>query len=43
MHKCKFCNAEFNKSNLIASHVRWCNLNPNRKKKNKKNTSPTWH
>jgi hypothetical protein len=33
MYKCKFCEKEFEKNNLVAGHVRWCNLNPNRVKK----------
>lgn len=40
MYKCKFCNADFNKSNLIAGHVRWCDLNPNRKKRTKRIPHP---
>ena len=30
MYKCKFCEKEFEKNNLVAGHVRWCKLNPNR-------------
>ena len=38
MYKCKFCELEYDKANLIACHIRWCNLNPNRKQpKRKKN------
>ena len=40
MYKCKFCDIEFDKPNLVAGHVRWCLSNPNRvisKKKSKQN------
>ena len=30
MYNCKFCDLSFEKPNLVAGHIRWCNLNPNR-------------
>lgn len=39
-YNCKFCNLEFSKSNLLAIHARWCNLNPNRVRRKIKEKHP---
>lgn len=30
IYKCKYCNKIFNFANILATHVRWCDLNPQR-------------